>query len=434
MEYFRFEHCDNGMELLARASTEGNVKAGYLCAHLLKFDHEEEGEVQRGVQMMEVIRISGQLESCIKFLRDISKDIMVLLLEMLASERRFHEEQKEKERSQDDHRERTVSVEYECPLNLLPRDIWVRIATKVVSYSIKDRFNMQATCKVFLGAARSDAVYKEASMLELPIASFLYYYGRPEHSFIECCTEAENPAALLWVGMTEFVWLSHCVGGMDTLTMAATRGDLEACYMCAMLLLSYDNEHEEHLQKGLEFLEIVSARKVFAGPWVEVKPLDPGLPEVCLPPITAPEAPWVMWKICPTSRVCSAWPITRFGCFVTSAKPLQMTGSSKTNRKEGNVLVEHECPLNLLPRDIWVRIATKVVSNSIHDLFNMQASCKIFLDAASFEAVYQHATMRVIPLVSFLFYPDRPERRFLDRCIEAENVDAILRQGLTEYF
>ncbi|XLR14514.1 hypothetical protein S83_042452 [Arachis hypogaea] len=76
------------MELLARASTEGNVKAGYLCAHLLKFDHEEEGEVQRGVQMMEVIRISGQLESCIKFLRDISKDIMVLLLEMLASERR----------------------------------------------------------------------------------------------------------------------------------------------------------------------------------------------------------------------------------------------------------------------------------------------------------------------------------------------------------
>ncbi|XLR13227.1 uncharacterized protein LOC107632322 [Arachis ipaensis] len=111
-----------------------------------------------------------------------------------------------------------------------------------------------------------------------------------------------------------------------------------------------------------------------------------------------------------------------------------MAGSSKTNRKEGNVPIEHECPLNLLPRDIWVRIATKVASNSIHHLFNMQASCKVFLDAASSEAVYQHATMRVIPLVSFLFYLDRPERRFLDRCVEAENMDAILRQGLTEYF
>ncbi|XLR19250.1 hypothetical protein S83_047162 [Arachis hypogaea] len=111
-----------------------------------------------------------------------------------------------------------------------------------------------------------------------------------------------------------------------------------------------------------------------------------------------------------------------------------MVGSSKINRKEGNVPVEHECLLNLLPRNIWVRIATKVASNSIHDMFNMQASCKVFLDAASSETVYQHVTMRVIPLVSFLFYLDWPERRFIDRCIEAGNADAILRQGLTEYF
>ncbi|RYQ86123.1 uncharacterized protein [Arachis hypogaea] len=65
-----------------------------------------------------------------------------------------------------------------------------------------------------------------------------------------------------------------------------------------------------------------------------------------------------------------------------------MAGSSKTNRKEGNVPVEHECPLNLLPRDIW---------------------CPFF-------------------------YLDWPERRFIDRCVEAGNADAILRQGLTEYF
>ncbi|RYR66592.1 hypothetical protein Ahy_A03g012616 [Arachis hypogaea] len=110
-----------------------------------------------------------------------------------------------------------------------------------------------------------------------------------------------------------------------------------------------------------------------------------------------------------------------------STEPLQMAGSSKTTRKEGNVPVEHEYPLNLLPPDIWVRIATKVASNLMHDLFNMQTSCKVFLDAASSEAVYKHAMMQVIPLVSFLFYLDRPERKFLDRCVKAENADAILR-------
>ncbi|RYR07002.1 hypothetical protein Ahy_B05g074324 [Arachis hypogaea] len=182
----------------------------------------------------------------------------------------------------------TVSVEYECLLNLLPHDIWVKIATKVASYSIKDLFNMQVTSKVFLGAARSDAVYKEASMLELPIASFLYYYGCLENRSLERCAEARNPAALLRVGMTEFVWIGHCIDGMDTLTMAATEGDLEACYMCAMLLLSNGKEDEEHMRKGLEFFEIVRdsgalerCREVFAGRWVEVKPFDPGQPEVC---------------------------------------------------------------------------------------------------------------------------------------------------------
>ncbi|XP_025652622.1 uncharacterized protein [Arachis hypogaea] len=171
----------------------------------------------------------------------------------------------------------TVSVEYEYPLNLLPHDIWVRIAMTVALYSIKDLFNMQATCKVFLDAARYDAVYKEASMLELLIVSFLYYYGRPEHRFIECCAEAGNPVALLRVGMTEFVWIGHCDSGMDTLTMATTGGDLETCYMCAMLLLSHAKEDKEHMRKGLEFFEIVGDsgalercrevfKQVFAGP------------------------------------------------------------------------------------------------------------------------------------------------------------------------
>nr|XP_025653181.1 uncharacterized protein LOC112749127 [Arachis hypogaea] len=75
----------------------------------------------------------------------------------------------------------------------------------------------------------------------------------------------------------------------------------------------------------------------------------------------------------------------------------------------------------------WYLVGLGVVNNG-------HASCKVFLDAASSETMYQHVTMHVIPLVSFLFYLDRPERRFIDRCVEAGNADAILRQGLTEYF
>ncbi|RYR46898.1 uncharacterized protein LOC127740512 [Arachis duranensis] len=98
----------------------------------------------------------------------------------------------------------TVSVEYQCPLNLLLCDMWVKIAMNVAPNSIQDLFNMQATCKVFLDAARSDFVYKHASMLELRIASFLYYACRPAKRFIYCYARAENLVALLWVGMIDF--------------------------------------------------------------------------------------------------------------------------------------------------------------------------------------------------------------------------------------
>ncbi|XP_057756593.1 uncharacterized protein LOC130975890 [Arachis stenosperma] len=107
--------------------------------------------------------------------------------------------------SKKNRKKSNVADAYECPSNILPRDIWVRTATKVASNSIKDLFNMQATCKLFLDAARSDAVYKHTSMLELPIASFLYYYDHPKKSFLDCFTEAGNPVVLLWVGMIDFV-------------------------------------------------------------------------------------------------------------------------------------------------------------------------------------------------------------------------------------
>ncbi|KAL4315245.1 hypothetical protein AHAS_Ahas15G0165800 [Arachis hypogaea] len=68
-EYFWIFCCDLGMDLLARASMEGSVEAGYLCAMLLLCDHKD--EVQRDVEMFEVIRTYGEVERCREVFRDI---------------------------------------------------------------------------------------------------------------------------------------------------------------------------------------------------------------------------------------------------------------------------------------------------------------------------------------------------------------------------
>ncbi|XLT67110.1 uncharacterized protein [Arachis hypogaea] len=101
------------------------------------------------------------------------------------------------------------------PLSLLPLKIWVMIAARVGSTSIRELFNMQATCNVFWDATRSTAVYKVASMVELPIGD--YYDEQPERGFLYRCEDAGNPAAIFRTGMTEFFWIGRQVGGMNTL-------------------------------------------------------------------------------------------------------------------------------------------------------------------------------------------------------------------------
>ncbi|KAL4275473.1 hypothetical protein AHAS_Ahas20G0110700 [Arachis hypogaea] len=59
-------------------------------------------------------------------------------------------------------------------------------------------------------------------------------------------------------------------------------------------------------------------------------------------------------------------------------------------------------------------------------------TCKVFFDAGRSAVVYKHAMAWSIPWVSFLRYPDRAKRRFVDRCVDAGNPDAILRDRLHE--
>ncbi|RYR38067.1 hypothetical protein Ahy_A09g043016 [Arachis hypogaea] len=146
-----------------------------------------------------------------------------------------------------------------CPLTLLPHEIWERIAARVVSASIKDLFNMQATCKVFLDAAHSSAVYKVASMAELPVVFSYDLEDCPEDGFLYRCMCRGNPAAIFPVGIREFCWMCRSVTGVDTLLEAADAGNVQARYMCAMLLLTPGVGDEAHADRGVEMYENVLA-------------------------------------------------------------------------------------------------------------------------------------------------------------------------------
>ncbi|XP_057733889.1 uncharacterized protein LOC130949078 [Arachis stenosperma] len=114
---------------------------------------------------------------------------------------------------------------------------------------------MQATCKVFLDAARSSAVYKVASMAELPVVFGYDLEDRPEDGFLYTSARRGNPAAIFRVGIREFCWMGRSVTRVDTLLEATDAGDVQACYMCAMLLLMPGVGNEAHAGRGLKCIK-----------------------------------------------------------------------------------------------------------------------------------------------------------------------------------
>ncbi|XLT14519.1 hypothetical protein HN51_060209 [Arachis hypogaea] len=121
---------------------------------------------------------------------------------------------------------------------------------------------MQATCKVFLDAARSSAVYKVASMAELPVAFGYDDKDHPEDGFFYRSARTGNPAAIFHVGMREFYWMGRHVAGGDTLLAAADAGDVQARYMCAMLLLTPGVGDEADAGRGLNWKPVVCRSSV----------------------------------------------------------------------------------------------------------------------------------------------------------------------------
>ncbi|RYR50415.1 hypothetical protein Ahy_A07g037018 [Arachis hypogaea] len=183
-------------------------------------------------------------------------------------------------------------VRTRCPLKTTPFDIWVSIAMRVTLSSIQDLFNMQATCRLFAAVCRFDGVYRHALVLELPVACFLYRSRQAAMGFVSRCAIARNPAALLRQGMVALFWHGHCRAGIQTVTEAAELGDVEACYLCAMPLLSLDDKDDDDIRRRLAFFYVVResgaverCRKVFtqvfASPWLEINLTDPAEAVAC---------------------------------------------------------------------------------------------------------------------------------------------------------
>ncbi|RYQ90357.1 hypothetical protein Ahy_B09g096479 [Arachis hypogaea] len=125
-----------------------------------------------------------------------------------------------------------------------------------------------------------------------PILSYLYYADRPYKRFLYRCADTDNPAAMFRSAMMDFFWIGHDVSGMEGLNEAATAGDVEARYICSLLLMCHENEDDHLVRMGHELYETVRAsgavescrkffQQVFAGPWSEINPTDPAEAVAC---------------------------------------------------------------------------------------------------------------------------------------------------------
>ncbi|RYQ83606.1 hypothetical protein Ahy_B10g102352 [Arachis hypogaea] len=174
-----------------------------------------------------------------------------------------------------------------CPLNLLPCDIWVRVATEVAYNSIQSLLNFEATCKVFLDTGRSDVIYKHAMVWNIPLVSSLRYPGRADRRFIDQCIDAGNPDSILRDRLHEYFFIARRHVGMDLLTRAASEGNVEA--------------DDIDVRRGVDLFEVILTSgkvhrcremftDVFAERWVSVTPSDPRQPVTYRSPMHVPYA------------------------------------------------------------------------------------------------------------------------------------------------
>ncbi|KAE7998087.1 hypothetical protein FH972_002665 [Carpinus fangiana] len=92
---------------------------------------------------------------------------------------------------------------------------------------------------------------------------------------------------------------------------------------------------------------------------------------------------------------------------------------------------QHKAGIKSLPNDLLMELLAKIASASFTDLLNVKSSCKDFHELGEDDYVFQHVTLKELPLV---WYTKNEVSSLLRRCKEIENPDALFREGICGYF
>ncbi|XP_016185170.1 uncharacterized protein LOC107626785 [Arachis ipaensis] len=87
-----------------------------------------------------------------------------------------------------------------------------------------------------------------------------------------------------------------------------------------------------------------------------------------------------------------------------------------------------------LPRDVWLAIAIKVVTNSIVDLCRFRMTCCVARDVGDGDTVLRMVAIPPPHEMNWLWIRDPVGRRFFERCIEIGHPELLFREALRELY
>ncbi|CAH9130142.1 unnamed protein product [Cuscuta epithymum] len=94
--------------------------------------------------------------------------------------------------------------------------------------------------------------------------------------------------------------------------------------------------------------------------------------------------------------------------------------------------------INLIPRDIIVGILARVAAHSLPDLLHAKLSCHEWNELGDDVDVYKQASLADFPVI-LGWKPESAEKKrkvasFLNKCMDAQNLEVLFRTGVVGYF
>lgn len=128
----------------------------------------------------------------------------------------------------------------------------------------------------------------------------------------------------------------------------------------------------------------------------------------------------------------SAYIATLLQLFYLSFLIISMGPSISIIREESN-RNRSARELTSLPDDMLTEVLSLVASSSLVDLFNLELSCRDLYLASQEKYILQKVSMEKFPAIPWTHMSDKAYK-FLKRCRENGNPEALYRQGVVEYF